>query len=194
MGAREPSEGIGNMLKYRDKNDHIELPEIPEEIYQIFDKLYKHLNSTNQRTLLKLRKIYDFMDLYSNFVSTFAVCKKGCSHCCSIDVSVAEIEAIYIEENSSIKIKRPLKRQTRGNKSKCPFLVENECSIYGIRPFQCRTFFTLDNPKYCSSGEEHKIYGSFNGGYTVDFYEKLDKILRELNTKKSILDIRDYFG
>ena len=182
-------------MKYRDKkNEQIDLPEIPQELYQGFEKVYNHLNSTNQRPLLKLKKIYDFMEIYSDFVPTFTVCAKGCSYCCSIDISVLEVEAKYIEENSSIKIKRPLKGPTHGNKSKCPFLSGNECSIYEIRPFQCRTFFTLDDPKHCENGEEYKIYGSFVGGYTLEFYKKFDEILHELNGNKSILDIRNYFG
>ena len=181
-------------MKYRDKDEPIELPEIPEEFYRKFEALKKHINSCNQRPILKLNKIYKFMDLYAEFVATFAVCSKGCSYCCTNDIYISEIEAKYIEENSTSKIKRSLKKPSKGNKSPCPFLSENKCSIYKIRPFACRTLFTLDDPKYCVDGEEHILYGSNGDVYTVDFYKELDEIIFQANGKGAILDIRDFFG
>lgn len=31
----------------------------------------------------------------------------------------------------------------------CPFLVENQCSIYEVRPFTCQMHFQLDDPQKC---------------------------------------------
>jgi Fe-S-cluster containining protein len=37
------------------------------------------------------------------------------------------------------------------HKIKCPFLLDNECSIYEVRPIICRTFFTFTTPDMCST-------------------------------------------
>ena len=33
----------------------------------------------------------------------------------------------------------------------CPFLVDNECSIYEVRPLTCHLHFQLDDPKLCAA-------------------------------------------
>lgn len=32
----------------------------------------------------------------------------------------------------------------------CPFLIDNLCSIYPVRPITCRTFYVSDNPDKCA--------------------------------------------
>jgi hypothetical protein len=39
-------------MKFRDKDEPIELPEIPEELYREFEALTKHITSCNQRGYL----------------------------------------------------------------------------------------------------------------------------------------------
>lgn len=36
-------------------------------------------------------------------------------------------------------------------KLKCPFLINDECSIYNARPFTCRIHIVEDNPNLCDS-------------------------------------------
>ena len=42
------------------------------------------------------------------------------------------------------------KRVLTLNKVKCPFLINNECSIYEVRPVLCRTFYSTGSPLSCN--------------------------------------------
>jgi uncharacterized protein len=124
----------------------ITLPNIPNNLIDQLQILISKLNDNRTNNMQKLSKIYQFCDLYSDFANTFAVCKKGCSHCCKIPVDVYEIEAVNISKKYNLSISK----NTQFNTSEdCPFLKNDFCSIYQDRPFSCRTFWTLDNPDYC---------------------------------------------
>lgn len=102
-------------------------------------------------------------------------CKVGCSYCCYFDVVVStlEIQAIthYVRNNFSSKDRYELKKRTRNIKSliqsrpdeerinigaPCPFLVENQCSIHGIRPIVCRGYSSPDH-NYCKAASKAEI-------------------------------------
>ncbi len=183
-------------MEYRDKDDKRELPEIPKRYDSDFLELLKYLQFEGARATLKLRKIYSFLDSYGEFVSTFSVCAKGCAHCCRIEVSITDIEAKLIEEETGRRRNTSKKNPPVDYCSPCPFLTEADvCAIYHVRPFHCRTFHTLDDPKYCAiNGEPHQIYGSWKGRYTVPFYAKLNRIIRDFVRNNPISDIRDFFS
>ncbi len=183
------------MIKFKDKSEETVLPAIPNELAIKCKELLSTLQSKNKRAILKLKDIYKYLEDYGDFVKTFSVCSKGCSHCCKIDVTITELEAKLIEEETHRKRKPRQLIASTGHTSPCPFLGDGgECTIYEVRPFHCRTFHTLDDPKYCETGEDHKIYGSFNGIYTVTIYEKLNQMRQHLNGKGAIMDIRDFFN
>lgn len=180
-------------MKYRDKNEKIEIPEIPNSYILKLDELLAYLKYRNERSILKLKKIYSYMDDFSQYVSGFSVCDKGCSHCCKIDIQLTRVEADLISFNLNKKINEPTNKSVK-NTDSCPFLDNNDyCSIYDIRPFSCRVFFTLDHPKYCSSNEPHNVYGSQEGVFTVNIFRELHDEVLKLNKKLKIFDIRDYF-
>ena len=91
------------------------------------------------------------------------VCRSGCSHCCAMRVLVTPLEilqiASYIKSNYSkseidelIKeveqadnVTHGLSEEEYGNtQTYCPLLVNNQCSIYQIRPFECRGYSSMD--------------------------------------------------
>ncbi len=86
-------------------------------------------------------------------------CKKGCSNCCKthkdIPVYPLELSGIYwfaIEkfQNQSRQI---LKKQLRSHKNpNCPFLIDESCSIYQVRPIACRQFNVFR--RQCEVGED----------------------------------------
>ncbi len=99
-------------------------------------------------------------------------CKKKCSHCCSIEVSITDEEAdllLKVAKDKNIKINtKRLKRQAShfsenwhklGPKDmKCVFLKEKECSIYDYRPSVCRTYFVTNEQMLCDTFKaNHKI-------------------------------------
>lgn len=180
-------------IQFRDKDDLISLPPIPNHFGTECDKLEQELSFRNERPVLKLEKIYRFLDSYAQFVSTFSVCQKGCAHCCHINVAITPVEAALIEQETGRTKKTPRGQKTTGHRTACPFLSDKkECTIYNVRPFHCRTFHTLDDPKYCEFPVPHQVYGSMNGEYSVTLYARLSVFIRKPNDP--VWDIRDYFG
>lgn len=102
----------------------------------------KFLNSVDD----DLRKIFDYQKEY-------IACKKGCSYCCRQgDYPISELEFKYInlaytKLNQQIKdeINKNIKGLQKDNPDSyiCPFLIDNECSIYNNRPLVCRAFGVL---------------------------------------------------
>jgi len=88
-------------------------------------------------------------------------CRKGCAHCCHIQVMVTTAEAKTITQYckqhdipidySHLKKQRDFQEGTHGHSehSACVFLKNNECSIYPVRPFNCRNYFVVSDPKLC---------------------------------------------
>lgn len=80
-------------------------------------------------------------------------CKNGCSQCCYVSLSVFNIEAqlikdwftaLEISEKEVLKEKWLAPVQVKENffgeaKESCPFLLNESCSIYEVRPIICRT-------------------------------------------------------
>ncbi len=90
-------------------------------------------------------------------------CHSGCAHCCYQDVGVSAPEVFAIHEHlratrtpaeldDVISRIRAADERTRGMTSAerlspdnpCPFLVDERCSIYEVRPLACRGTNSLD--------------------------------------------------
>lgn len=86
-------------------------------------------------------------------------CKKGCSNCCKThkDIPVYPLELIgiywYSIEKMTAHVRQKLKKQLAlHEKPDCPFLVDESCSIYPVRPVACRQFNVFR--KECEEGED----------------------------------------
>lgn len=186
------------VIKFRDKRDIRPLPPIPDGLVTGMQELIDtKINVNGAATLFdRLEAIYAYLDRYNAFVASFAVCQKGCNHCCRIGVSVSRLEAEYITVNGGPTLNQG-GTMTLGRESVCPFLAKDGgCSIYATRPFNCRTFHTLDDPKYCVSGnEDHQTYGSAGMGYGVTIYAELARWLKGIHESNGqpYRDIRDWF-
>lgn len=90
-------------------------------------------------------------------------CRAGCSHCCHQAVGVTAPEALAIYDYLEATLDadelaatanriRAADQKTRGMSSAerhspelpCPFLIEDRCSIYEVRPVACRGANSLD--------------------------------------------------
>lgn len=90
-------------------------------------------------------------------------CRDGCAHCCQykIEASAAEVLAIrryVLSEFSAERRAEVLARAERNvaeaadlshleqliTNQTCPFLHEKSCSIYPVRPINCRSFHSTD--------------------------------------------------
>ena len=121
---------------------------------------------TEAKRLIWLRRIGDAMSAASAGVSA---CRRGCSACCHIAVTISEHEARLIgkelgrqpadvAENESVtmpaldaadaEIEAQQAKQTALTQAlygqRCQFLVDGECSIYDIRPVACRQLVNMD--------------------------------------------------
>jgi len=99
------------------------------------------------------QKITEFGSQISERAQTKSVCQQGCSRCCYVDLSVFEIEANAITNwfqnlpsDQQAKLKEQWKKPTlikenffQQNTSACPFLKEESCTIYEVRPLICRS-------------------------------------------------------
>lgn len=86
-------------------------------------------------------------------------CKNGCANCCKThkDIPVYPLELIgiywYVIEKITTHIRQTLKKQLASHKKPiCPFLVDESCSIYPVRPVACRQFNVFG--KQCEVGED----------------------------------------
>jgi len=179
---------------YRDKADLFELPPIPEELHQQFRNLQTETSGYMSEPLRVLKSMYQYMDSYNKFISSFSVCQRGCNHCCKNDVYITSLEAEYIAQGVNAAPNSIPENKEMG-KVLCPFLGESgECKVYEFRPFNCRTFHTLDDPKYCETDEDHMIYGSAGHGYGSSILSKIHDAIKQLNGKHKSDDIRAFFS
>lgn len=89
-------------------------------------------------------------------------CQSGCSHCCYLRVSTYDYEIISIYQYLMVKVKKRdrdlifkrIKDQYEIVKNftieehhhtnvECPFLIENKCSVYPVRPVSCAGYHSL---------------------------------------------------
>lgn len=84
------------------------------------------------------------LDVYLKQQSEHIHCKAGCSACCEKgDYPISQIELEYLmqgyavlDNETKIMVQNNIRNIEKGGK--CPFLIEQKCSIYPCRPIICR--------------------------------------------------------
>lgn len=129
-------------------------------------------------------------------------CTKGCSHCCKsgMRIDISELEANYIKHKLGIA-NNTINFGEKGYipQGPCPFLINDVCSIYEIRPYQCRKHVVLekDNTKCIQGNVSCKLQGSkeFDRAYLslVDKYiskkkKKMDYLINLITSGKRPLN------
>lgn len=90
-------------------------------------------------------------------------CADGCAYCCHFDVEARPFEVLEIARHVAkhfppLQIKQTIERAAKNAaerkatpeearatlKQACPFLVNNSCSIYVVRPAVCRNYHATD--------------------------------------------------
>lgn len=185
-----------HQVKFRDKSDARPLPAVPDFLHDEAERIFSiDVNRQDLNLFQKLEIVYGLIERFNEFVATFAVCQKGCNHCCKIDVSVSRLEAEYISVNADATIDFGDKK-TFSHNSSCTFLGDDgACKVYNFRPFNCRAFHTLDDPKYCADGSAHQVYGAAGLGYGVGIYQSAAAWLAHVHSYRKLnsRDIRDWF-
>jgi hypothetical protein len=158
---------------------------------------------TPRNTGYKIIRLIELIDTLGDLAASVATCKKGCSHCCYQAVAVSTWEVERIAKYSKRKPTgfigySPARGEGISHivdkfaNTPCPFLVEDTCAIYPVRPINCRSHLSLgDDPLDCSLSlkpngtvpyfnlEEFKtasVYIFLDGGYSFgdirEFFEK----------------------
>ena len=94
---------------------------------------------------LFLQKLDNKIESYYASQSDYVCCQKGCSSCCEKgDYPLSDIELEYLmqgfinlDAETKIQVQENFKSIEKGGR--CPFLINNLCSVYPYRPIICRT-------------------------------------------------------
>lgn len=89
-------------------------------------------------------KIRSFEEALSQNQKEKSQCRKGCSQCCMVSLSIFQTEADHIRSwyhSLSSEKQEVLKATWKKDSppSACHFLKDNACTIYEARPLICRT-------------------------------------------------------
>lgn len=181
------------MVASIEQNNLPQLPPFPVALLEEANALYRKLQSTDANLGEQLEWVYELLDSVERFVSTFTPCKKGCSHCCKMDVHITTLEAEHImvktgkQHNQGCGI-------TTGHKTNCPFLLNDQCSIYKHRPMMCRVFHIVGDPETCKPGNIQYAYG-MEPDFGNPIYKNLVGWLHHYVSQAggTLRDIRDFF-
>lgn len=159
----------------------------------------KRVASANARATVKMRQIHVIADKAYRHAAGHAACKRGCSHCCYIGVRITAIEAKAIGEQIGIEPREvtnlpPRDAKSFSNRTPCPFLENEECSIYEHRPLECRSNFNFDKDNYWCRYENWDKPGA---GVPKPMIAPLVMAYTLVSAAKSqeptVADIRDFF-
>jgi Fe-S-cluster containining protein len=110
-----------------------------------------------QKKKEKLKEVYERFESDALVYKQHAICKIGCTYCCTDvgNVDINTLEGLVIQERIK-SLPQPLKGQIKKklaqnkrekekqNIAPCPFLNEHgTCLIYDIRPFSCRQLYSI---------------------------------------------------
>lgn len=102
----------------------------------------------------KVRALREMLDLLHSAADGIAACGKGCTACCHTSVLMGTEEAAVIGAEIGVKPASPARFLRQGDRDRtaihhygeaCPFLVNDQCSIYASRPLACRTLYNMDS-------------------------------------------------
>lgn len=151
------------------------------------EKLFDKVRKSKINVTKKLVNLYEFMEEIASSFSHLIPCKKGCSYCCEIRVDVSKVELSLIKSKARKAYNNATKDLVIGEP--CPFLKDNSCSIYDVRPFLCRRHqvFTPTNELCVNNDELGQELLSFS-----EVERSYIHILSESDSEKP-KDIREYF-
>lgn len=104
-----------------------------------------------------LKETYDIIDQSLKEVEKFSSCSKSCCACCNKQPITTWLEVEFIKrflkgklDYNEFEMYIQNIKDNRDNEV-CPFLSESaECTIYEVRPFNCRTYLVFSDPQDCS--------------------------------------------
>jgi Fe-S-cluster containining protein len=114
------------------------------------EQLANMIGSKQTPRMVKIMLVKQATDILAEATKGYVPCKEGCSHCCKMatNITVEEAQAIAIASGRDM-VTPAVMNDDKGNAVKylgvpCPFLIDNRCSIYHVRPFACRVHYAVD--------------------------------------------------
>src|ERR1700688_632020 len=101
----------------------------------------------------KVRLLHLLTDTLGKAMDGISPCRSGCSHCCKMALNITPLEAEAISKATGRPLAPVSEEQfktldedaiRRLEGSPCPFLVDDRCSVYEVRPFACRVHYSMD--------------------------------------------------
>lgn len=189
-------------LRVRDKAEagaHEPPPDLGERLERRAQVL-RRLMVNGAGPVAVLEKFYEFLDKSIPEAYPAPTCKRGCSYCCYVGVQISGPEAKYIEHKTGHKI-RSLETGVcdLNERRPCPFLKDNECSIYEYRPSVCRAFLSFSPVSHCQERTPHlmlTIHEPGRGGFewaNVMAREVTVYLMSRNSELAAVNDIRAFF-
>lgn len=172
---------------------------IPSADSREVSQLPKRISIMNARGSAKLRQIHVAADRIFTYATPHAACARGCAHCCYIAVRITTAEAHFIGEHIGVSPKEFSSTVIRdansfSNKTPCPFLKNDECSIYEWRPLTCRSNFNFDQDNYWCRYENWDKPGAVVPKPMIEaLHQAYDVVSHKRPTDAVAADIRDFF-
>ena len=162
----------------------------------LFEEIPKLDERTPKEVVALIYKTVDYY--YQKVVAKEAYCKRGCSWCCRVPVTVTAVEMQYIHDTLGIDahhLKKGEEKELEPDGTPCPFLKNGECSIYDSRPFNCRVFASMDDPSNCIDPSNQHLVVSWesNNGLKL-MREYLDYCSAQYPDTAAFADIRHWYG
>lgn len=165
-----------------------------DELTHLLNGGIKSIVLSKRPFIKKHQQIRWIVDRAAELVSPISACKKGCSKCCNMAVTISSYEAKLIGDAIGVEPKVVPNRTDDMSQEylnvPCTFLIDNECSIYEARPSPCRTHFNIsDYPQLCDTV-------NYNGTMVPKInFETIELSLAAINLKKGNVfnDIRSFF-
>ena len=170
----------------------------PKELKRLMDGALtiKNLPYSNLQKFYILKEVVDSV---AALIAPATPCKDKCSYCCYMAVCVTDLEAELIGERvGRTPIPQPKLRSPKAIKRKhdlmlrkytlkpCPFLKDESCNIYDVRPIACRQHHNLDDTNHCCD-IRHK-----QNTPQLDLWP-IDQAYVDISMDMAWADMRDYF-
>lgn len=193
----------------RERLQELRATNVSEQKVETINKRARPLKAMQQKRLralfegprsvgAKIEALWLAVDDVTALARPHSACRKGCSHCCHIEVLLPEQEAALIGKRIGVT-PRQVPGDTRagdlhlnGYESPCPFLQKGLCSIYEHRPLVCRKHVSLDRDALLCEliGEPNDV--PYLG--MKDYVDTLAKVTTDYGrTRPKVGDIREFF-
>lgn len=137
----------------------------------------KQAKQVGRRTLALYREMEPSLQQYA--AENNVTCRRGCTHCCNLEIFITFPDAVAMAETIMESPKR-LAEVTKRCYDQLPHLTEDtaayfhknipcvlldekrDCTVYDARPMPCRHYYVTTPPENCSSEGGMKTVGVLN--------------------------------